>query len=276
MALETSNDFERARLRYFGGKDGVRRSKFDGRWDAEEASDQSAKDTLRFRKLSEWLDIYQEQNPTKQITGPDTTVFNKLLWDHEIEYDMLTSHISNFPWALRSPRRGHRGYSSSVLETILDNKSLFIMLVVFSIIYGGIHLSVWNFRFASKTEYLLWKIASFDIMGTIPIGLLLLLASRLLAWLAKLAEEAIAKLVSEKYPNSSSNIHRLLDRIHRLLVRFIELILGGLSDIILILLLPIPYTLSRYYLVVEAFISLRHVPIGVYAAVPWVQAIPHV
>ena len=36
------------------------------------------------------------------------------------------------------------------------------------------------------------------------------------------------------------------------------------------------YILSRLYIVVEAFISLRHVPIGVYAAVPWVQAIPHV
>ena len=33
---------------------------------------------------------------------------------------------------------------------------------------------------------------------------------------------------------------------------------------------------SRMFLVVESFISLRHVPIGVYAAVPWVQNIPHV
>ena len=33
---------------------------------------------------------------------------------------------------------------------------------------------------------------------------------------------------------------------------------------------------SRMFLVVESFISLRHVPIGVYAEVPWVQSIPHV
>lgn len=34
--------------------------------------------------------------------------------------------------------------------------------------------------------------------------------------------------------------------------------------------------LARTYLVVESFISLRHVPIGVFAALPWVQNIPHI
>jgi hypothetical protein len=36
------------------------------------------------------------------------------------------------------------------------------------------------------------------------------------------------------------------------------------------------YGLSRVYIVVEAFISLRHVLIGVYSAVPWTQSIPHI
>ena len=34
--------------------------------------------------------------------------------------------------------------------------------------------------------------------------------------------------------------------------------------------------LSRIYLVVELFTSLRNVPIGVFAALPWVQNIPHI
>lgn len=33
---------------------------------------------------------------------------------------------------------------------------------------------------------------------------------------------------------------------------------------------------ARIFLVLESFLSLRHVPIGVYAAVPWVQNIPHI
>lgn len=36
------------------------------------------------------------------------------------------------------------------------------------------------------------------------------------------------------------------------------------------------YVAARIFIVVESFISLRHVPIGVYAAVPWVQNIPHI
>lgn len=42
------------------------------------------------------------------------------------------------------------------------------------------------------------------------------------------------------------------------------------------LILWVLYTAPRIFLVVESFISLRHVPIGVYAAVPWVQNIPHI
>ena len=38
----------------------------------------------------------------------------------------------------------------------------------------------------------------------------------------------------------------------------------------------ISYTLMRVYIVVESFISLRHVPIGVYAALLWALGIPHV
>lgn len=40
--------------------------------------------------------------------------------------------------------------------------------------------------------------------------------------------------------------------------------------------LDLLYTASRLYLVTESFLSLRHVPIGAYAAVPWVQTIPHI
>ena len=35
------------------------------------------------------------------------------------------------------------------------------------------------------------------------------------------------------------------------------------------------YALCRIYIVLEAFLSLRHVPLGVYAAIPWAQSIPH-
>ncbi|KAI9739319.1 MAG: hypothetical protein M1834_007532 [Cirrosporium novae-zelandiae] len=36
------------------------------------------------------------------------------------------------------------------------------------------------------------------------------------------------------------------------------------------------YILFRLFLVIESFVSLRHVPIGVYAGIPWVNYIPHI
>ena len=52
----------------------------------------------------------------------------------------------------------------------------------------------------------------------------------------------------------------------------------GLSFICNMLsLLNIPlYILARFYLVTESFVGLRHVPLGVYAVVPWAEYIPHI
>ena len=116
-------------------------------------------------------------------------------------------------------------------------KRFFWILVVLSCVYGGIHLATWNFAFASTTEQLLWKIACIDIMATVPIVVL-----------------CIFGLDNCFYYNT-----------------FYGLLLAIGNYALLIL-----YAVSRIYIVAEAFIALRHVPIGVYAAVPWVQAIPHV
>lgn len=35
------------------------------------------------------------------------------------------------------------------------------------------------------------------------------------------------------------------------------------------------YTLARIYIIVESFISIRHVRLGVYLMPSWVQMIPH-
>lgn len=42
--------------------------------------------------------------------------------------------------------------------------SLFLVFIIFPIAYGGIHLAVWNYQFASNIESLLWKVACIDIM----------------------------------------------------------------------------------------------------------------
>ena len=161
-------------------------------------------------------------------------------------------------------RYGYVNLYDSVLE---DTKHLFLYLLRFFIpltaAYGGIHLSAWNFEFPSRVESVIWRTACFIIIGG---GF---------AWLAVPIWEHLDDYFGP-YPFSYDDRGMLVGtREHRptmIIMRALNKWVGyGLAG----LLLPC-YAASRIYLVVESFISLRHVPIGVYAAVPWVENIPHV
>jgi len=113
--------------------------------------------------------------------------------------------------------------------------------------YGGVHLSAWTFQFPTETELLLWKIACFDIMITIPTLLTFTL---------------IYGFTYEWVPHdwlSFCNFH------------IINIPLNVVAGVCLLM-----YALSRSYLVVESFVSLRSVPIGVYWTPPWIQMLPHI
>ena len=110
--------------------------------------------------------------------------------------------------------------------------------------YGGIHLSAWNFDFPSRVESITWRTACFVIIGS-SFALLAVPSWKDLNW----------------YLYGRWKVIRAFTRI----------IGYGSAGLLLLC-----YAASRLYLVVESFLSLRHVPIGVYAAVPWVQNIPHV
>ena len=141
---------------------------------------------------------------------------------------------------------------TSVLE---DTGHLLLYLLRFYLpltaAYGGIHLSAWKFEFPSPIEAIIWRTACFIIMG----NSFALLAIRSWIALAALARWRVVDV-------------RLID-----VVSVWSWVVAGFSLVPLALL---SYAASRIYLVVESFISLRQVPLGVYAAVPWVENIPHV
>ena len=122
--------------------------------------------------------------------------------------------------------------------------ALFLYLLRFFIpltaAYGGIHLSAWNFEFPSRIESFIWRIACFIIMGSS---------------FALLAVPSLDRICD--YIGSYFDFYRIA--------------VYGSAWLLLLC-----YAASRLYLVIESFISLRQVPLGVYAAVPWVQNIPHV
>ena len=123
----------------------------------------------------------------------------------------------------------------------LDNKIPIALFFLLPAIYGGIHLSVWGFEFPSRVEGLLWKISCIDLAATaVPFAFLVL-------WYSKVVK-----------------VEKLWEKFSRLFTFFCMTVLA------------LAYVLSRLYIVTEAFISLRHVPIGVYSTVPWSQNIPHI
>ena len=214
----------------------------------------SAKDVLRWNKASEWLKNWERQHPAVNIREfqPKHDDLWSLLskireYDLDLSWplDSFVGHISDFPG--KPVVRLDWVMWFITLAFVVRNRIFQLLLVTLPLLYGGIHLATWDFHFASKTEHLLWKIACFDIMGTIPFGVLCYLGFD----------------PYSLFPVRNFNNETLDNLCEPLLWAFYS----PLATL---------YALARLYIVVESFISLRHVPIGSYAAVPWVQDIPHV
>lgn len=110
--------------------------------------------------------------------------------------------------------------------------------------YGGVHLFAWNFEFASHIEEFLWKISSIYMAAIFPAHLVfegsLLIMN---FYLGSDPEEVPLPLYYTKV---------------------------GIAGVVVVI-----YVASRVFIIMEAFLSLRHVPVGVYISPSWIQAIPH-
>jgi hypothetical protein len=131
------------------------------------------------------------------------------------------------------------------------------MLVMLCAAYGGVHLSTWNFDFPTPLEQKLWRIACIaTVIGS-------LFAPGLLSWSQEVFQ------YGSIIDGTISELEEVCDGTSGLQT-FISLLAG-------IALLFSPVLLAaRVFLVVDSFISLRDVPLGVYATVPWAQYIPHI
>ena len=122
---------------------------------------------------------------------------------------------------------------------------LLIVVASLSAVYGGIHAGAWRFLFPSQTEHLLWKISCLVcIAGSLP---------------ATIAIMAIADVWSY------TDIQTLTERLVKLWYEWLSniyvllFIIGAIN-------LPV-FIAARNYIVLEAFLSLRHITIGAYATV---------
>ncbi len=127
-----------------------------------------------------------------------------------------------------------------------------VAALVMNAFYGATHLSAWNFEFPTSTEHFLWKIACIDTVA----GTASLLA--LFSVIVYLHEHGWKNLKHAIFVNEPG----IMPWLYRL--------------IIFVGLLNTPfYLLSRLFIIVETFVSLRRVPWGVYSTVEWAEYIPH-
>jgi hypothetical protein len=134
---------------------------------------------------------------------------------------------------------------------------LFACVASMCAIYGGIHLLALNFSFPSSTEKLLWRISCIVTVCQS------LLAPAFVIWSMWTFQHGFVKAQRHIFnyrKEPSESWARYGFRVF--------IILGVVT-------LPLSIT-ARLFLVIESFISLRGVPAGVYATVPWTQYIPHI
>ena len=122
-----------------------------------------------------------------------------------------------------------------------DQAAIFICMPIVGSVFGGIHCAGWFFNFPSSSEAMLWRVSSAVLTGMaflFPIFLMFF------------------GILGSIFINST----RLPE----------QYIVTVYSIIILI------YVVSRLILLVEAFISLRHLTPGMLALVNWTSFILHI
>lgn len=170
-----------------------------------------------------------------------------------------------------------------------------------SMLYAALHLALWTYEFPTTAEKLLWRISASTLLAIPTLALFYLLASiayhHVISRSTRTSQERVdhelqsASTVSDAGPATNTQLHTDLEEnatstssarkkanppgpdgyIYPTSTT-VSLIEWGAIAILPFVLL---YLFSRVFIIVESFLSLRHVPIGVYTSVGWSKYIPH-
>ena len=149
-----------------------------------------------------------------------------------------------------------------------------IILSLSTGLYGGLHAAAWKSFFPSKSEKWLWRISALIIAISGIVA-----AIGLLFWNARVSVDAQTMRISMDRSERTSLWHIVflspLDwRKHPILFtlrRIFALIIYCCCVIFFLI-----YVFARLFLIIEAFISLRKLPIEAYQTPEWTQWIPHI
>ena len=187
-------------------------------------------------------------------------------------------------WRCRNVRWGSSGNSLMTLASTLW---------LLGSLYGGIHLALWNYDFSTPLERFLWRFSA-ATPGSASV-LFLVVALLLIAYdgyekyskrREQRAEESDRNNAFQRATPSSrcADWRRKIFREFCSGVRYIwrrwcsymfRIVVVLMFASVVVAAVPL-YIFARTFIVVESFISLRHVPIGVYeGGLGWSKYIPH-
>ncbi|KAI5456518.1 hypothetical protein BGZ63DRAFT_428640 [Mariannaea sp. PMI_226] len=193
-------------------------------------------DMLRLERVIEAVKFLEGEIRQPSVYHRDS---QRVRYPEQHFHDAFTRSAGNFQYTGDS-----QADPDQILHFIFSSPILLSLLFVLPAVYGGIHLVVSDGYFATEVERLLWKIASIDIMVTMPAFCMLTFAGA---------------LVSRRFLPYESLMENTFATAYKL---------PGYCMLFV-------YILARLYLVVESFLSLRAVPIGAYYTPSWLQMIPH-
>ena len=131
----------------------------------------------------------------------------------------------------------------------------------FCLVFGGIHCVAWNFSFVSPQERLVWRICGVILTVSIPLSWMLTRLT-LGIWHALFGDTP-----GDERGNPAIHWTRRNGQCKRMIPPLVQTFHGvGLAL----------YVLARFYLLVEAFLSLRSLPVGCYDTIDWLKFWPHI
>ncbi|KAL8887557.1 MAG: hypothetical protein Q9215_004899, partial [Flavoplaca cf. flavocitrina] len=146
------------------------------------------------------------------------------------------------------------------------------------LLYGGLHLALWFHDFPTDIEKLLWRISAVTLIS-VPVvaGTLLLGRATYQQFLqaragrsidAKETKDPCQKQETTDLEEARRQGSSVSENPEDPPLHFCQRMLFDLVIIFLVV-TTVLYTFSRIYIIVESFISLRRVPVGVYTDIGW-------
>ncbi|KAM0547470.1 hypothetical protein ACHAPJ_010343 [Fusarium lateritium] len=145
----------------------------------------------------------------------------------------------------------------------IESWRLMLLAVAITSLYGGVHLTAWQWKFPSYAEEIMWKVSCLLIICELLTFFLLVPACLVLLSI----NDNLAKIIDDNMPKKWQS-YWISGK--ELLYKCFSLCVG-----LVLYLMSSAYAFARIFIIVESFISLRHAPVGVFLSPEWVELFPH-